>query len=265
MSSAPLVALLGLMLAGCNAMTPPAPQASGSNATLIVTPSVTSGRLVQARVTPKTVAHVEVLEIRPWVQVSPGVFQAIDKLTGRATDSIDPEVLLTHRMASPSIDLASPIAFEKLRANTTYRIVGTAYGAGNVLLSAPDKSYVDLTLANDDRPTMGKLSIQLADTPFKGKAIVTLTWTPGKTFDTTTTELVKLVDGAEVPLTTPLISTIRGEAPSILYFEDLAPDTSYRLKARVTSNGNEVATGSVDVAIADDDAPISKTLSLIIP
>lgn len=71
--------------------------------------------------------------------------------------------------------LSNPIAFSKLHANTTYRIRSFAYvvaaeSTASLISSSDAKSYVDVTLTNDDRPTIANLKVKLIDKAFSGEA-----------------------------------------------------------------------------------------------
>ncbi|MNY51543.1 hypothetical protein D3C86_1871410 [compost metagenome] len=75
----------------------------------------------------------------------------------------------------PQSALSDTITFSQLDANTTYRIRCYAYKApGEILahlISTSDAgSYVDVTLTNNDRPTMATLKVRLIDTIFSGTA-----------------------------------------------------------------------------------------------
>lgn len=75
----------------------------------------------------------------------------------------------------PEASLDASITIDHLNANTTYRVRSYAYkNAGTDLadlISTSDAtSYVDVTLTNDDRPTMAQLRVKLVDVAFNGSA-----------------------------------------------------------------------------------------------
>lgn len=72
-------------------------------------------------------------------------------------------------------ELESPVTISRLLPNTTYRIRAYAYKAAGTatadLISTGDaNSYVDVTLTNDDQPTMSTLKVKLIDRAFSGTA-----------------------------------------------------------------------------------------------
>ena len=67
-----------------------------------------------------------------------------------------------------SAQFKAPVRFSNLRANTTYRVRAFAYGTGEVLLSEPAQSFVDVSVGNNDAPGMANLKMTLIDTPFAG-------------------------------------------------------------------------------------------------
>lgn len=84
-----------------------------------------------------------------------------------------------------SAQLSTPITFGNLHANTTYRIRAYAYknagtAASDLISTADADSYVDVTLTDDDRPTMATLQVRLIDVTFSGSATSSqVTVTPG--------------------------------------------------------------------------------------
>ncbi|MBO9541927.1 hypothetical protein J7643_15170 [bacterium] len=72
-------------------------------------------------------------------------------------------------------ELDDPVTFGNLMIDTTYRIRCYAYKAagtaGADLISTNDsQSYVDVVVANDDRPVMASLKVKLIDVIFNGEA-----------------------------------------------------------------------------------------------
>lgn len=70
------------------------------------------------------------------------------------------------------------LVFENLHNDTTYRVRGYAYKAAGTdaenLISVDDKSYVDIAVLQDDRPTVQTLTIQLMDRPFAAQATTSI-------------------------------------------------------------------------------------------
>lgn len=71
--------------------------------------------------------------------------------------------------------LSGSVSFSNLNANTTYRIRAYAYKAAGTaeadLISTSDvSSYTDVTVGNDDRPTLTTLRVKLIDKVFNGQA-----------------------------------------------------------------------------------------------
>lgn len=78
--------------------------------------------------------------------------------------------------------LDNPVVFTNLKANTLYRIKAYAYAStdNSLLISADDvNSWTDVTLTNDDRPTIDNLKVKLIDRPFDGQATSSLNIIPG--------------------------------------------------------------------------------------
>lgn len=71
-------------------------------------------------------------------------------------------------------DLDSPITFSNLFLNTTYRIRCLAYkapgeAAKDLISTMDESSYLDVSLTNDDRPTIANLKVKLIDVEFSGQ------------------------------------------------------------------------------------------------
>lgn len=77
--------------------------------------------------------------------------------------------------------LDNPLVFSNLRPNTTYRIRAYAYATSNetTLISDNALSYSDVTLVQDDRPTLNNIPVRLIDRDFNGQATGTIAVTPG--------------------------------------------------------------------------------------
>lgn len=68
--------------------------------------------------------------------------------------------------------LDNPIVFSNLKPNTNYRIRAYAYATSNetVLISDSTTSYTEVTLVQDDRPTVNNIPVHLIDRSFEGQA-----------------------------------------------------------------------------------------------
>lgn len=137
--------LLGsFILAGCATAWP-----LQHPATLILTPQITSGRTTQTVITPYTQASIKHLTLQMYLGETP--------VNGAVKDI-------------PNADLNKAIVFSNLKANTTYRVKATAYATSDLVISDAAQSYVDITLTNNDAPTIDTLHVKLIDQPFNGQA-----------------------------------------------------------------------------------------------
>lgn len=171
MTSKFLVPLLGgtLLVAGCStafdALGPfDAPR--GQADLRVETELVSGGLRTQAAVTPFTPADVEL------------VILGLYKLDGQGGESPvlnaqrDPMTLQLSQHA-----LGSVVTFRNLNANTTYRVKAQAFldtNASQLISSEDASSSTDITLLQNDRPTLAKLKIQLIDKAFDGQGSSTL-------------------------------------------------------------------------------------------
>lgn len=83
-------------------------------------------------------------------------------------------------------DLNKVVTFSNLRVNTTYRIKATAYAdpAGTVIISTSDaNSYTDVTITNNDSPTVGPLKVKLINRDFNGQGTSSIAITNGGYID----------------------------------------------------------------------------------
>lgn len=247
--------LSALLLAACQspevAMVSTGP-AAGS---VVLHPSLALGSHVQARVVPYTTASIEKLWLIPYEEVSPGVFRALDKVTGQATDSTDVQALRHLAWSGAAFDPDRPFVLSNLKRNTNYRIVARAATGADTLISDDASSSVDVAVANDDRPTIARLPIQLKDVVFSGTAEVTLLRTGEKTYDHLTLLLEEL-PGAGAPVSIRTITIDAAYGGSLLLLEGLRPDTSYRLTLRVkdASDHDLTAPFALPFDVTDDDA-----------
>lgn len=82
----------------------------------------------------------------------------------------------------PNAQLGNTISFSNLKVNTTYRIKAFAYLTADEsqLISTTDaNSYTEVTLTNDDRPTLANLKVKLINIPFNGQGTGSLQITNG--------------------------------------------------------------------------------------
>lgn len=86
----------------------------------------------------------------------------------------------------PNAQLTNVISFSNLRANTTYRIKALAYASADesTLISTTDaNSDTDVTLTNDERPTLANLKVKLINIDFNGQGTGSLQITNGGYID----------------------------------------------------------------------------------
>lgn len=167
-----------LLLAGCVDVPlgslPDTQTVANGGATLEVTPQVVAGGYTTLAPDPAFDVHkygegdihtvvVQLFKI-PSVGADPATESAV-KTTGGA-DVLKP---------IPRANLASPISFTNLHANTVYRVRAFAYRAepfdSTTLISTTDShSYIDVLVGTNERPTVADLKVRLKDKPFNGQA-----------------------------------------------------------------------------------------------
>lgn len=164
MNKLTLVALAtAIFLVGCFNLVAGGIQGLGK-AQLVVTPQIIDGGLAtQAVVNNYSQASINHLVIK--------IFQVNGNTETPVMDGSN--VAVTKDVLNAN--LSDTITFDHLSANTTYRVRCFAYKAAGTanedLISTSDAaSYVDITLTNDDRPTMATLRVKLIDVPFSGTA-----------------------------------------------------------------------------------------------
>lgn len=139
-----------LMLTGCTMG-----RSLASRATLILEPGIQAGSyFTKTTLTAYTQASINHLILKLYTYDGSEHDQGIQK-------------------AIPNAQLGNPITFANLKANTTYRIKAYAYFTSDEsqLISTSDvNSYTDVTLINDDRPTIASLKVKLIDQAFNGQA-----------------------------------------------------------------------------------------------
>ena len=148
------------LLAGCSA--PVTTSIAHPGVTLSVQPAVQGGGYrTQTVVNPYGQADIYHLQVKLF-KVASGVETPVTDASGNP---------LMKDIASPSLGV--PVVFGNLNFDTTYRVRAYAYSdpATASLISTTDSgSYVDITVTNDDRPTVSTLPVQLIDKIFSGEA-----------------------------------------------------------------------------------------------
>lgn len=133
-------------------------------ATLMLVPRITSGGFkTQAVVNNYTKASINHLVIK--------VFHLNGDIELPVLDSNGEQV--SADLLNSELD--DPVAFFNLFRSTTYRIRCYAYkapdtAAADLISTADHQSYVDVAVADDDRPTVANLKVKLIDVAFNGEA-----------------------------------------------------------------------------------------------
>lgn len=252
------IPLLLLLVSGC-AASMPAAQAPVGSAVLTLTPRYQAGGYRAQAVVPQLdlarVDHV-VLEL------------------SRITLQGEVPVLTTGGvpvLADLSrSELNSPITFEHLTANATYRVRAFAYDAPgraeNHQISIDAQSYVDVQVEDDDHPTMAPLMVKLAATPFAATATVNLSATGSVLFTSIDLGFYALQGGAETLLATRSLRA--EEVPTSVSFGNLQALTTYRLKAQAKGMSGEAIAGSdaqLNVVVDDDTEVATGSLQITVP
>lgn len=176
-----------LLFSGC--LMAPAYIARG---TVILQPQVTSGTYANKTLVPNyTQSSIEHLILRVY-----------------SFDGSEHDLGLEKRI--PNAQLNNSIVFSNLKANRTYRIKAFAYATTDEtqLISTEDaNSYTDVTLTNDDRPTLANLRIKLIDRDFNGQATASgIVVTPGQ----------YQYSGAESTFIPTIVTTLAGNGANTL-------------------------------------------------
>lgn len=158
--SLPLLLPACLMLAplsGCQSTAVPTgvAHAVAGSRTLVIQPRFDAYH-TQSTVAPYAKANINHLVLQ--------LYTVANAVESQALDGNDQPIALDVANA----DLAKTVSFTNLKPNTTYRVKALAYKATGTaaadLISTQDaSSYVDVTVADDDRPTMSQLKVQLID------------------------------------------------------------------------------------------------------
>lgn len=126
-------------------------QVASTSATLILKPQITKGSLTQVINNPYDQTAIQHLTL---------------KLFAGGQDTGISKTLL-------NAQLDNPVVFSNLKDHSSYRVKAYAYASTDdtVLISTDDaNSWTDVTLTDDDRPTMGTLKVKLIDKLFNGQA-----------------------------------------------------------------------------------------------
>lgn len=81
----------------------------------------------------------------------------------------------------PQAQLNNSVVFSNLKANTSYQLKGYAYlsSDNSTKISDDASSSLDITMGNNDQPTIGALTVALINRPFNGQGTSSLSITPG--------------------------------------------------------------------------------------
>lgn len=132
----------------------------------------------------KPLSNNGILILRPHIQEGAYTQTTIASYTKAAIDHLSLELyknetLMAQRTLS-NADLDRVVTFANLQANSSYRIKALAYTSGNALISTEDSnSWTDVTLTNEDHPTLATLKVKLIDRAFAGTGTSSLAVTPG--------------------------------------------------------------------------------------
>lgn len=260
--------LLSLLLAGCAAL----PGASGpvrsAGHVLRLKPYVPASRSTQALVRPKTVDDIFELALVPERDPGDGVFRTLRWESG---EPLDPsvgfdweQIAFTVRWA-PHIMFDRPVTLGGLRANGRYRIVALAYDRKGELISDPEASRVDLTLGDDDAPSVDvPMPVHLVDTAFGATCTLDLAAT-GRVDRLDHLEVRLKADVGSEPLATYVVTPERLFTP--LKLTHLRAQTTYVVEvvALVRDDGAAPAPQTLEVAVGQDDQLPLQAVTVALP
>lgn len=135
-------------------------QATSHPCTLIAKPQILSGRFTQTTINPYIQSSIQHLNLKLFI--------------GEQDTGIHKTLL--------NAQLGNPVVFNNLKDHTTYRIKAYAYSStdDSALISVDDtNSWTDITLTDDDRPTVATLKVKLIDIPFNAQGTGSLQINPG--------------------------------------------------------------------------------------
>lgn len=147
--------LFALPLIGCTGLIPTLQKSSN----LVVKPSFTPGGLQTQTLTP--------------VYSSATIHHLIISLNQGESEIASQSL--------PQAQLNNSVVFTNLKANTTYQLKGFAYYStdNSVKISNDASSSLEITMGNNDQPTIGTLTVALIDRSFNGQGTSSLAITPG--------------------------------------------------------------------------------------
>lgn len=223
-------------------------------------PRVEPGRTIQAVVTPNTSSSIASFSVAAFVETETDTYKPIKASTGLPGEAGDSGLL---EASFPVEDYfgESGVEFKNLKPSKNYRFLARAFGSSGDQISDDASSTVDLAVADDDRPTLGTIPVYLLDTPFSATASVTLS-VGSITYDRIDTEFFEISGSSESAVAGATASVESPASGSVYTFSNLKAKTTYRLKGAAKSGSQTVATGSVDIAVSNDDQPASVTLSI---
>lgn len=252
-------ALLILGLAGC--AQPPLPSGSvAGHGTLTLSPRFqTGGYGMQAVVTPYGKADIVHLLLK--------LFTLSGQTESPVTVS-DGSPLALDLSAS---ELSMPITIGALRANTTYRVRAYAYkamgtAAADLISTSDSGSYTDVTLTNNDRPTVAPFVVQLVPTPFGASTRVTLSATGSLNFASVSLSLYGPAGNSQALVATKRL--LPSELPNVLTFSDLRANSTYELDAQALDASGSAITGALSsqsIAVGNDTTVATSSLMVTVP
>lgn len=202
------------------------------------------------------------LEIAPYLEVSTGNFQPLSISGGVTTEGAVNQLKLS--LSGSSLDLNRTYRFANLKPNQAYRVYARAFDAQGNPISTDAGSVVTVVVADDNRPAMASLPLQLNDRAFSTAttAEVRFTGNPGST-DHVLVSLVKVNGSTETVIPGASASVALNQLPRTFTLGNLGPNTQYRLKAQPRNAANTVlTTGSLDWSISNDTTVATASLLL---
>ncbi|MBO9542312.1 hypothetical protein J7643_17110 [bacterium] len=259
--------LMGLTLAGCATLLPPAPIGGSivrsQGATLRLMPTVSTGARIQAEINPLGPWNIKRLEVIPTLKDATGSFVPVSATTGQPTTWEDPGHLKLNQ-SGDGLSLNSQIALSNLRPHTTYRILARAYDAQDQQISVDASSMTpEVETGENDRPTFEPLPIQLKNVLFSGSISYYLS-AQGYvgSYDQATMTLWKVAGGIEslVPNALPMVVPMASFSTNVK-IAGLQANTNYRLKFefRKKSGGVYTPPYPIDIYVRNDDEVASST------